>query len=92
MVYLGYLLVENSLTETRGPEVRLLPAAPCGAHNLAKDRLSVCDHHCHLVCPGHSIVVPMHASCLLSLSHNLFIVIPIPACKFTIFFWHTQKK
>ena len=72
VMYLGNLIVENSLSQWRRIEARLSAVTLCGTHNLAKDRASASNHHGHLISPGHRIVVPKHSPCLTTIVHILF--------------------
>ena len=70
MVYLGNLVFENSLSKYRRFETRLFATTFCGSNDFAKDRTPVGNHHSHLICSWHSVVVPIHASCLTTFAHR----------------------
>ena len=70
MVYLGNLVFKNSLPKFRRFEMRLFATTFRGSNDFAKDRTPVGNHHGHLVCTWHCVVVPMHASCLTTFAHR----------------------
>ena len=70
MVYLGNLVFENSLSKYRRFEMRLFATTFCGSNDFTKDRTSVGNHHGHLICSWHSVVVSIHASCLTTFVHR----------------------
>ena len=70
MVYLGNLVFKNSLSKYRRFETRLFATNFRGSHDFAKDRTSVGNHYGHLICSWHSVVVPIHASCLTTFAHR----------------------
>ena len=80
-MYLGNFMVENGQSKQRRLEMRLFAISFRTTHNLPKHRTPAGNHHGHLVCPRHRIVVPKHPPCLTTFAH----VFTFITCKDTTF-------